>query len=344
VVILGLLLAFGLVFILILGNMLTPVFAGIVIAYLLDGLVERLARLRIPRKAAVLFVFILFMTVLLVLFGVLLPLLSKQVVQLVQELPSMIASGQKLLALLPERYPELVTDAQIRQLIGSLRSEATKLAQQILSISVASIRGVISILIYLVLVPLLVFSFLKDKDTIIQWLKEFLPEQHGLAVEVWHEVNQQIYNYIRGKLWEIIIVWGISFITFRLLNLNFSMLLSLFVGLSVLVPYIGATVMFFPVGLIGYFQWGLEANFFYALLAYAIIQALDGNLLAPLLLSEVVNLHPVAIIVAVLMFGGLWGIWGLLFAVPLGTLVHAVIKAWFRSRKRVQESAGSQPV
>jgi len=63
-----------------------------------------------------------------------------------------------------------------------------------------------------------------------------------------------------------------------------------------------------------------------------------------LLLSEVVNLHPVAIIVAVLMFGGLWGIWGLLFAIPLGTLVHAVIKAWFRSRKRVQESAGSQPV
>jgi putative permease len=62
-------------------------------------------------------------------------------------------------------------------------------------------------------------------------------------------------------------------------------------------------------------------------MAYSVIQLLDGNLLAPLLLSEVVNLHPVAIIVAVLLFGGLWGLWGLFFAIPLATLVQAVLKA-----------------
>jgi putative permease len=104
-------------------------------------------------------------------------------------------------------------------------------------------------------------------------------------------------------------------------------LLSLFVGLSVLVPYIGATVMFLPVGFIAFFQWGLNSDFFYIMIAYSIIQALDGNLLVPLLLSGVVNLHPVAIIVAVLLFGGLWGILGLFFAIPLATLVHAVVKA-----------------
>jgi len=182
----------------------------------------------------------------------------------------------------------------------------------------------------LILAPILVFFFLKDKKKILDWLANFLPDNSELSLKVWTEVNLQISNYIRGKMWEILIVWGVSYFTFMLLKLQFSMLLSFFIGLSVLVPYIGATIMFFPVGIIAYFQWGLGSQFFYTLIALGIIQMLDGNLLVPLLLSGVVNLHPVAIIVAVLVFGGLWGIWGLFFAIPLATLVHAVIKAWSR--------------
>jgi putative permease len=84
---------------------------------------------------------------------------------------------------------------------------------------------------------------------------------------------------------------------------------------------------------IAYFQFGWGPEFTGVVLAYAIIQALDGNLLAPLLLAGVVNIHPVAIITAVILFGGLWGFWGLVFAVPLATLVHAVLKVWFVKKK-----------
>ena len=76
------------------------------------------------------------------------------------------------------------------------------------------------------------------------------------------------------------------------------------------------------------FQWGWGTDFFYLLGVYAIIQALDGNVLVPLLFSEAVNLHPVAIILAVLAFGGVWGFWGVFFAIPLATLVKAVLYAW----------------
>jgi putative permease len=82
------------------------------------------------------------------------------------------------------------------------------------------------------------------------------------------------------------------------------------------------------VALVALAQWGLTADFYYAILAYGIIQALDGNLLAPLLFSEVVNLHPVAIIVSILFFGGIWGFWGVFFAIPLATLIQAVLQAW----------------
>ena len=112
------------------------------------------------------------------------------------------------------------------------------------------------------------------------------------------------------------------------MGLNFSLLLSFLVGISVIIPFVGAIAVTLPVALIAYFQWGVAAQFWYLLLAYQIIQILDGNALVPILFSEVVNLHPVAIIVAVLFFGGLWGVWGVFFAIPLATLVQAVINAW----------------
>jgi putative permease len=118
---------------------------------------------------------------------------------------------------------------------------------------------------------------------------------------------------------------------FSFMGLEFAPLLGLAVGLSVIVPYVGAAVVTLPVALIGYFQWGWSSDFAYVMAAYAVIQALDGNVLVPLLFSEAVNLHPVAIIVAVLFFGGIWGFWGIFFAIPLATLVRALIYIWPRT-------------
>jgi putative permease len=327
-IILGFLLALGFILIWLFGKMLAPFFAAIVISYLLEEIVSWLERLKIPRKISVIQVFLLFVACLLFLLIWLLPLLSSQIGQLLQDLPTMISSGQKELMQLPEHYPEIISPQQVDALITFLASELTTFAQQALTLSMKSVRGIITFIVYLILVPLMVFFFLKDKIKIIKWAKDFLPENRGLATRVWKEVNQQVGNYIRGKIWEILIVWGISYATFIFIGLRYTMLLSLFVGLSVLIPYVGATVMFFPVALIAFFQWGLGNDLTYTLIAYGIIQALDGNLLVPLLLSEVVNLHPVAIIVAILIFGGLWGMWGLFFAIPLATLIQAVIKAW----------------
>ena len=106
------------------------------------------------------------------------------------------------------------------------------------------------------------------------------------------------------------------------------MLLAVMVGLSVIIPYVGAAVITLPVMFIAYVQWGISGEFAYVMIAYSVIQFLDGNILVTLLFSEVVNLHPVAIIAAVLFFGGIWGIWGVFFAIPLATLVNAVINAW----------------
>ena len=112
------------------------------------------------------------------------------------------------------------------------------------------------------------------------------------------------------------------------MGLDFAVLLGFLVGISVLVPYLGAVVVTFPMALVAYFQFGWSSDLVWILVAYGIIQLLDGNVLVPILFSEAVNLHPIAIIVAVLFFGGIWGFWGVFFAIPLAILLQSVLKAW----------------
>ncbi len=332
-VILAILLIVGFSVIVFAGDLLAPVLVALVFAYLLEGIVAHLERWHMPRLAAVSLVLIAFLVLAVVVILGLIPLLSRQVISLVRELPSMIAQGQQALMQLPERYPALFTEEQIHNLIASLHSEIGEFGRAIVSVSLAQAVSLFSFAIYVILVPLLVFFILKDKDRMIAWLRRFLPKRRELAHKVWVEVNVKIGNYIRGKIIEIAIVWAASYITFSLMGLNYSLLLSFTVGMSVIIPYIGAIAATFPIAIIAYFQWGLAAEFWWLLLAYQIIQLLDGNVLVPVLFSEVVELHPVAIIVSLVFFGGIWGFWGVFFAIPLATLVHAVLKSWPRAHQ-----------
>jgi putative permease len=354
-VILALLLIFGFTAILFFGRIMAPVLAGVVIAYLLDGPVTKLSKLGVPRLIGTSITLSLFMAFILVLTFGLMPLLSQQVTQLVRELPQMIGRGRDLLMQLPEQYPNFVSERQVNDLISAIGGEIAGLGQTVVSMSLSSVVGFITFLVYLILVPLMVFFFLKDKELIIRWATSLLPEKRRLATEVWRELNFKIAAYVRGKFIEILIIWVMCYVAFMLLGLEYAMLLAFLVGLSVIIPYVGATVVTIPVALIGYFQWGWSSDFLWLLVVYGAIQFFDGNLLVPLLFSEVVNLHPVAIIVAVLFFGGLWGLWGVFFAIPLATLIQAVLKAWPRIPASVageqqgaehvepSDTAGAQP-
>jgi putative permease len=335
-VVLALLLVLGFAAVLTLGGMLAPVLTGLVLAFLMQGLVSALERLRLPAIVAVSLVFLLFMSAFGLFLLVLMPLLWRQLSTLFNELPRMLGEWQSLFLLLPERYPKLISDAQVLQLTEAISGEAGKFGQWALSFSLSSLPLLVSIMIYLVLVPILVFFFLKDREVIGDWFRGYLPRERTLITRVALEMNQQIANYIRGKFIEILIVGVVTYIAFAVLGLNYAALLALLVGLSVVVPYIGAVVVTVPVALIGLFQWGYGDQFLYLMVVYGVIQALDGNVLVPLLFSEAVNLHPVAIICAVLLFGGLWGFWGVFFAIPLATLFKAVLNAWPRKELALQ--------
>jgi putative permease len=314
------------------GNMLAPLFAAVVIAYLLEGIVSRLERRGAPHLGAVLIVFLSFFAFLLFAAFGLLPMLVRQLTSFAQQVPTMIAKVQAVLMDLPQRF-SMITERQIEELLSGINSEILGVGQTLLSYSLSSLITAITVGVYLVLVPILVFFLLKDRDDIIGWVSDFLPTDRILADQVWAEVDGQIGNYARGKTWEIFIVGSVTFSVFTFLGLQYSLLLAVITGFSVLVPYIGAFIVTLPVAGVAIFQFGLQPEFYWVLIAYGIIQFLDGNLLVPLLFSEAVSLHPVAIIAAILLFGGLWGFWGVFFAIPLATVIQAVLRAWPRDLK-----------
>ena len=258
----------------------------------------------------------------------LLPTIIHQGLNLMREAPSMLSNVKEYIQRLPQAYPELLDVSLVETLLSNLQERLLKLVGSLVSASVSSLLNIVVLMIYLVLVPIMVFFMLKDKQQLLTAVRRFLPRNRALANQVWLEMNQQIVNYIRGKILHILFISLINYLVFTLMGINYALLLGVGVGLSVLIPYVGAVMITVPVVVVALFQWGLTPDFAYLLLAYGIVQILDANLLVPLLFSEAMNLHPIAIIIAVLIFGGLWGFWGVFFAIPLATLVKAVLHAW----------------
>ena len=310
------------------GDILAPVLVAIVLAYLMQGVANVLRQRGLPGELSVAVSTLLFLGgFFAVLFG-LAPLVWRQLVALVREAPAMIEAGRKVLVTLPEEYPVFFTQQQVNELTAVIQAEMASVGQLLVTKGLSSIPSVLAAIVYLILIPLMVFFFLKDREQLTDWFTGFLPAKRPLLERIWAELNLQFANYARGKGIEVLIIGGASYVVFALFSLNYAALLGLLVGFSVIVPYIGAALVTIPVVVVAYFQFGVTPDFYWVVGAYLLIQVLDGNVLVPLLFSEAVNLHPVAIVIAVLFFGGLWGLWGVFFAIPLATLVNAILSAW----------------
>ena len=322
-------LLFGFVSIYFFSDLIAPLLVAIVLAYLLEWPVRLLnEKLKCPRLLAVTLALGSFIGLVFVVVLILIPNLWAQLANLLSDLPHMFNRFNEWLLSLPERYPELIDAQTVESIFGTVKEKILNLGESALKLSLASIMNLVTLGIYAFLVPLMVFFLLKDKRQLIEGVSRFLPRNRTLASKVWMEMQQQIANYIRGKLLEILVVTAVTYAIFLTFGLNYPLLLAVAVGFSVLVPYIGAVLVTIPVVLVAIFQFGDTHTFWYILIAFVVSQLLDGNLLVPFLFSEVVNLHPLIIIIAVLIFGGLWGFWGVFFAIPLATLVKAVVNAW----------------
>jgi len=313
------------------GAFFLPVIISVVLAYLFNSVVRLLERWKCPRLLAVAVVYLIFLGLFIFFLLVLVPNLWKQMTTLVSELPLAFTKSQAWITELMRHYPNVFSATLVGHVSTFFKDQVGDIGQYVLQFSLATISNVVQVVLYFVLVPLLVFFFMKDSKTILAWFNQFMPKDKSLVQTVWSEVNEKIGCYIRGRVIEIIIIAIVTSIAFSLLGLQYAVLLGSLVGLSVIIPYIGAVLVTIPVIIVGLMEWGLTAHFLYLVIVYTAIIVFDAYVLVAILFSETMDLHPVVIILSVVVFGGLWGFWGVFFAIPLTTFCNAVLHAWPRS-------------
>lgn len=324
----SLLLASAFLILFFLGGILTPFLISIIFAYLLVGMQTRLESYGLSSTIAFVATYSFFLLLGIAMMVWLAPLVYQQLQSIVLEFPKWLNSFVLFAQDIPDKYPDLVSSDQITEFLQSLSGQISTLSQEFLKAGIAGIQNTVTVAINLILLPILVFFFLFDRKEIISSFLSILPKQRGMLKNIWVEMDGQLSNYARGKAIEIVIVGSAAAIIFMYFNLEYVALLSVLVGFSVLIPYLGAFIVTIPVAIIGLLQFNVTFEFWLLMGSYLALQILDGNLLVPILFSDAVKLHPVAIILAVFVFGSLFGFWGVFFAIPIATLIKAIWNAW----------------
>ena len=309
-------------------EVLTPFIISIVVAYLLVGLQKKIETYGVAQPLSTIIAFSVFIIVGAAMFTWLIPLLYVQLQSFVLDIPRLFNEFLNFVSTIPAAFPDLVNSDQISVFFQAVSSELSSITQNIVKSSISGIQSTITVLLYIILFPILVYFFLFDKKNIIEGCLRIIPGDRAMLSQVWSEMDIQLSNYVRGKVLEIFIVGIAAAILFASFGLNYGALLAVLVGLSVLIPYVGAFSITIPIVIIGLLQFGLGTQFYLLIGLYLLLQFLDGNLLVPIIFSEAVKLHPILIILAVFIFGSLFGFWGVFFSIPLATFIKAVWNAW----------------
>ena len=310
------------------GSILSPFLVSIIVAYLLVGFQVRLEGYGLKTYTALVVTYIFFLVITTTLLVYLIPLIYQQLQSLVLESPRLFNELIVFIQAVPSNYPDLISSQQVTSFFEGISAEITGFTQNLVKSSITGITGTITFAMYLILFPVLVYFFLFDRKNIINSFMAIIPGERKMLSNVWLEMDNQLSNYVRGKSIEILIVAVASAIIFASLGLNYTALLSVLVGVSVLIPYVGAFLVTIPVLVVGLIQFGLSADFYILTGLYLLLQALDGNLLVHLIFSDAVKLHPVIIILAVFIFGSMFGFWGVFLAIPIATFIKAIWNAW----------------
>ena len=228
----------GLIILYFFGGILAPILISILIAYLLNGLMtflENKGNSKILSLSMTLIFFSIFYFSIFLLF----PFLSRQILLLVSDIPQIFETVNLFLSSQLKEYSDIFSENPIMNAI-----------------------------LYLIIIPFLVFFLLKDKDYFLENLKLFLPNKRELLSKIWTDLNLQLYGYLKGKGLEMLIVALVTAMVFSFQGVNYSIILALLIGLSVLIPYVGAILVTIPVIIIGLFQWGLDSSFYNKLFDY----------------------------------------------------------------------------
>lgn len=303
-----------------LSPILTPFLLGGLLAYLVDPLVKRLQKCRIPHLLSVVLIFLFLFLSVTVVSAILYPLVFKQLEQLVSRLPAIIEWLQNV------GMPWLTQFVNVNSLKAAIPDTLTK-SGWVLSTFIHSSIALFDILLSLVLTPIVTFYLLKDWDKVLSGIKNLLPKQSAPTVIAWAKNCDEILGaFIRGQLIVMLFLGMIYGIGLSIIGLNYSWIIGFVGGLLSIVPFLGSLFVLIASLIAATMQVGSTNAITGVLIVFLIAHAIENYLLTPYFIGERIGLHPVAVIFSVMAGGVLFGFFGILLALP----VSAILMATFR--------------
>ncbi len=313
-----------------LSAILLPFVAGMAIAYFLNPLVNRLEGLRVPRGLAAFVVLVVFLLLLVLVIMLVVPILESQVLDLVANLPSLLQEARREAEALMRMAQERLTPedfAKLREAVGGKLADMFAVLGNVFRDVVTRGVALANLLSLVFVTPVVSFFLLRDWNRIIARLDGWLPRAQAATIrEQAARIDEILSAYLRGQL-SVCVVLGIYYATgLTLLGLNFGAVIGLLVGILAFSPYVGFAIGFILAMLLALTQFSDQHYVLYVAALFVVGMILEGNLLTPRLVGKRVHLHPVWIVFALLSFGTLFGLLGVLIAVPMAAVIGVLAR------------------
>lgn len=308
-------------------KILTPLFIGIIVAWLLNPFIKMLERKKIRRSIGTAFAYVVLIGCIILIFKAIIPLLYNQTIELVENFPNIFSSVKEWIEnLFNNLDSNAINIENIEKTIFSKLDDISKsLSTSLPSLIINGLTTVISSIGTFIIGLVIGFFLLLSCNNLSATLLELLPKRFRKETnELCSRINHSLRNYVNGALLDAFVVFVVSTIAFAIIGLKAPILFGLFCGLMNVIPYAGPYIGGAPAVIVGFSQsTGIGIA---VLIAIIIIQMIEGNVLQTLIISKTTKLNPVTIIIGLLIFGHFFGIVGMLLSTPIIGVLKVLIK------------------
>lgn len=309
-----------------LGDVLMPFVLGGAIAYFLDPVADRLERLGLSRVAATAVIALAGVLLFVIMALLVVPTLVNQALQLVNVAPEY---SRNIAMFLTERFPTLLDEGStLRQSIQTIGETIQSRGVEMLEKVLTSAASLVNVLILLVVVPVVAVYLLLDWDNMIARIDTLLPRDHAPTIrKLASDIDATLAAFIRGMGTVCLVLGTYYAIALMIAGLQFGLVVGFIAGLVTFIPYLGALIGgALAIGLALFQFWGEWLSVGIIAGIFALGQVLEGNVITPKLVGESVGLHPVWLLLALSVFGALFGFVGMLVAVPVAAALGVIAR------------------
>lgn len=323
----------------VLGSTLSSIFIAMILAYILNPLVNKLEKKGIKRKFGTIIVYLIIVLCLVGLGYLVIPTLTAQIASFIKNLPSLLdKTAEWIDGILKSNNIANVSvlDELEKAISGYINTSSSKILNWSAN-AFTTITGSIGKLLSLILIPIITYFLLVDKDKIFAMVKGILPKKFiNEGFDLYNELDTAMSGFVRGRILMAVFVGVTTMIVLAIMGIEFAFVIGLITMIGDIIPYIGPFLGLLPAFIFAALKSPIKAV--WLTIIFVLIQWIENNIIGPKLLGDSTGLHPLVVLLSIIVGGGMYGIWGMILSVPLVSVSIILVK-FFLNKKEEKKLA-----